>query len=75
MIYPNKNIKFKESVLYNMISILELEVYGELKLNRLYKLVQDDFDSIDQFLYSLDVLFALDMIELNEQDKSIKYVG
>lgn len=75
MIYPNKNVKFKESVLFKMTSILEYQIYGELSVARLYELVEDEFDSIDHFLFSLDVLFALDMIVLVESNKSIKYVN
>lgn len=73
MIYPNKNIQFKESILNKMLPILTYRSYGSIEVSELYKLVIDDFDSIDQFILSLDVLFALDAIDLDEGNEKVIY--
>lgn len=74
MIYPNKNIQFKESVLNKMLPILTFRSYGRIDLVELYNMVMHEFDSIDQFILSLDVLYALDVIELDEAGKMLIYV-
>ena len=58
-----------------MLPILEYQVYGNLSIFRLYENVEDEFESIDQFMISLDVLFALNMIDLDEENQTIKYVN
>ncbi len=75
MIYPNKNIQYKESILYKMLPILTYKSYGTIDLLELYSLIIDDFDSIDQFIISLDVLYALGAISLNEEENSITYAN
>lgn len=74
MIYPNKNIQFKESILNRMLPILTYRSYGNIGIIELYNLVIQDFESIDQFILSLDVLFALGAIQLDEENQNLTYV-
>lgn len=74
MIYPNKNIKFKESILSKMLPILTYQSYDKIEIIELYNLVSQDFESVDEFILSLDVLYALETIEFDESLKSISYV-
>lgn len=75
MIFPNKFIKYEESVLYKMLSVLEIcqkkEVVG---ISELYSLSEKKFDGIDEFLYSIDVLHILDTIEVDFNTNQIIYV-
>jgi len=69
MIIPNKFISFNESVLSKLKYILEA---GEsVALSELYQITEDHFDSIDQFLYALDVLYVLDKVEFDSLKRLI----
>ena len=66
MIFPNKFIKYEESVIFKMLSVLEVcEKQKEVKINELYKITEKRFSGIDEFLYSLDILYILDAIQCN----------
>lgn len=70
MIIPNKFISFKESVLSKLKYILDA---GESNtISELYLITEDHFDSIDQFMYALDVLYILDKVDLNVREGLIK---
>ncbi|HHX8605672.1 TPA: ABC-three component system middle component 7 [Vibrio alginolyticus] len=65
MILPNKSIPFKKTVLYKMLSILELD-FNEVPISDLYKRTSKRFDGIDEFVYAIDLLYVLDKISINE---------
>jgi len=73
MIYPNKNIRFKESLLHKMTVILMLKNQKEIRIENLFEQVKEEFETIDQFLLSLDVLYILDAIYLDEENQNIIY--
>lgn len=74
MIYPNKHIRFEESILYKMIYILEAQEYSEMTISELFTKTISKFQNADEFIYSLDVLFILDEIEVDFENEIIKYV-
>lgn len=74
MIYPNKNIRFEESIIYKMISILEKRETLIINIHELYKETKTKFKNTDEFIVSLDVLYALDMINVNFENENIEYV-
>lgn len=74
MIYPNKNIQFKESILNRMLPIITYRSYVHIGIIELYNLAIQDFESIDQFILSLDVLFALGAIQLDDENQNLTYV-
>lgn len=66
MIVPNKSIPLKDSIIYKMLIILE-ESFDIIDLTDLYNKVSVSFSTFDEFVYSLDVLFILEKIELIEE--------
>lgn len=72
MIVPNKVISIDESALSAIPAILE---QGPLPhdLVTLYREHSEKFDSIDQFLLGLDVLFVLGRINVNFETRVITY--
>lgn len=66
MIVPNKATPLKESILFKMLAILEkdFEIIGLLEL---YDETSHLFEGIDEFVFSLDVLFILEKIKVNEK--------
>lgn len=73
MIYPNKHIRIEDSIIYKMVSILEVQNYSEINIHELYSKVKNKFSNTDEFILSLDVLYVLDMIEVDFNTEIIKY--
>ncbi|HAU5564065.1 TPA: hypothetical protein JD264_09675 [Serratia fonticola] len=65
MIVPSKTIPLKDSIIFIMLVVLE-EDFNIIDLVDLYDKVSGSFSNLDEFVYSLDVLFILDKIELIE---------
>ena len=74
MIYPNKNIRFEESIIYKMISVLEQREKSIINIHDLYNETKTEFKNTDEFIISLDVLYALDMINVDFKNENIEYV-
>jgi hypothetical protein len=74
MIYPNKHIRFEESIIYKMIYLLEAQEYSEMTISELFRKTISKFQNVDEFIYSLDVLYILDEIEIDFENEIIKYV-
>ena len=74
MILPNKLIPFEKSVLYKTICILEALKVNNIPVSDLFMQVQDYFEDVTEFIIGLDVLFALEKIVYDENQKVIKYV-
>lgn len=64
MITPNKVITLRESAL-GRIPLLLRHMGETADLIGLYHSVSKDFESIDQFLLSLDILFILGRIDID----------
>ncbi|MDR6158631.1 hypothetical protein QF023_002147 [Chryseobacterium sp. SLBN-27] len=75
MIYPNKQIKVEDSIIYKMTYLLEDEGIKIIGISELYHKVKKKFDNIDEFIYSLDVLYILNIIEVNFELEQIVYVN
>ena len=74
MIYPNKNIRFEESIIYKMISVLEHREKSSINIHELYNETKTRFKNTDEFIISLDVLYALDVINVDFENEIIEYV-
>lgn len=75
MIVPNKVISFNESIIGKMTIILEFIYKQKMTIKELFISTQDHFDEIDEFIYSIDVLFLLDVIEVDFEKGVVKYVS
>ncbi|MFP8818127.1 ABC-three component system middle component 7 [Acinetobacter johnsonii] len=64
MITPNKTIPLKSSVIYKCIYILEKD-FESIYLVDLYRDIISKFDGVDEFLYSIDVLFLLNLVDVD----------
>lgn len=65
MILPNKSIPLKKAVIYKMLVILDLD-FDEITIADLYSKTKSKFTSMDEFVYSIDVLHVLDKIMIDE---------
>lgn len=75
MIYPNKQIKVEDSIIYKMTYLLEDEDIKIIGIGELYHKVKKKFNNIDEFIYALDVLYILNIIEVNFELEQIVYVN
>lgn len=58
MIVPNKFLKLEETPLGKIKFIIAAKTQdGEISISDLFEKVSDKFDSIDEFIYALDILF------------------
>lgn len=74
MIYPNKNVRFEESIIYKMISVLEQSERAVINIHELFSETKSKFNNTDEFIISLDILYALDMINVDFENENIEYV-
>jgi hypothetical protein len=75
MIYPNKHIRIEDSIIYKMLAVLEAQNDSEMNIHDLYSKIKNKFSNTDEFILSLDVLYVLDMIEVNFNTETIKYAN
>jgi len=75
MIYPNKNIRIEDSIIYKMMAVLEIQNESEMNIHDLYSKIKNKFSNTDEFILSLDVLYVLDMIEVDFNTETIKYAN
>ena len=63
MIIPNKFLRLEETPLGKIKFIIAVKPQdGEISITDLFEKVSDKFDSIDEFIYALDILFVADKI-------------
>ncbi|WP_100489203.1 ABC-three component system middle component 7 [Sporolactobacillus pectinivorans] len=75
MILPNKLIPFQSSIIAKMTYVLEsLNLERKINIEQLFNDLSSKFEDINQFILTLDVLFAIKKIELDPDEKVIKYV-
>ncbi|MGR6341494.1 ABC-three component system middle component 7 [Priestia megaterium] len=74
MIVPNKVVRFNESIIGKMTIIIKFISEHDMTINELFFITQDYFEEIDEFIYSLDVLFLLDAIKVDFDKGVVTYV-
>lgn len=74
MIVPNKIIRFNESIIGKMLIILKGLSQEEMSIRELYLSCEEHFDEMNEFIYSLDVLFLLDAIHVDFDKGVVTYV-
>lgn len=72
MITPNKVITLRESALGRTPAVLK-EKASQENLAGLYKKVGKHFESIDQFLLAVDVLYVLGQIDVDPSTGVVTY--
>lgn len=72
MITPSKYIPFEGSIIFKMLPLLDKNNDG-LLITELYSKYEHQYEEIDEFLYSLDVLYALELINVDFQKGTIFY--
>lgn len=73
MIYPNKTIKVEDSIIYKTTFLLDHKNEKEQSIFQLWMKVKNEYDNIDEYIYALDILYALDMIDINWNKETIVY--
>lgn len=71
---PSKITSFKESSISNFSKILEIVKTTNITAFALYNIIKDNFNSLTEFIDTLDCLFSLRKIELLNNEGVIKYV-
>lgn len=66
MIVPSKVTPLKDSILFKMLSILE-EDFEIIDVLELYDRISDAFTALDEFIFSLDVLFVMNKVRITEE--------
>lgn len=74
MIFPNKVVSLEQSALSLTPVILELGP-SPISVAQAYEEVGDEFESIDQFLLALDLLFAIGRIDVDMASGIISYAS
>jgi len=74
MIFPNKFINFDSSILSKMLCILDYKKNKEINISTLYNETKEEFKTIDEFMYSLDVLYILNYIDIDFNNGVLSYV-
>ncbi|WP_286998926.1 MULTISPECIES: ABC-three component system middle component 7 [Comamonas] len=74
MITPNKVVPLSASVLGNLTNVLKVGP-DSIRLEDLLQQVGDKFESIDQFLLTLDVLFLLDRLTIDFSTEKVVYAA
>lgn len=73
MIIPNKVVSYKESIIFKMLKIMSLKSEERISINELYRKVSKFYESIDEFIYSLDTLYLLDCIDVDFDKGEVIY--
>lgn len=74
MILPSKLFSYNQSVLPKMVVLIKEIQKQDRGVLELFQQVQDEFDGVDEFVETLDGLYALGKIELDTNRRTLKYV-
>lgn len=72
---PNKVTSYKESVLSKLKVLLDVMSNRDVSLTELYSVTYQNFLDMSEFIDALDVLFALNKLEYNDELEVLHYVG
>ncbi len=74
MIVPNKLISYRESIIYKMIIIIDYDNLKKINILDLYNKLKNKYSGIDEFIYSIEVLYILEYIDVDFVTGEINYV-
>lgn len=72
MISPNKVIPIEGSAL-GKVGVILAQGPNPMDLRRLYHSVAEEFESLDQFLLSLDILYLLERVQVDFNTQIVTY--
>jgi ABC-three component (ABC-3C) system Middle Component 7 len=72
LITPNKVLSLDESAL-GRLAVIMRQSEKSTDLVVLYRAVADQFESVDQFLFALDILFVVGRIDVNLATRAVTY--
>lgn len=73
MITPNKVVSIEDSAL-GLLGVILDQSPEPIEIGTLYNVVSKNFESIDQFILSIDLLYVLGRIYVNFETRTIYYV-
>ena len=74
MKYPSKITAYKDSVISKMPIVMEALSEGDLCVYDLYQSLRANFSGIEEFIDTLDCLYALHQIGYDQKNGVIHYV-
>lgn len=74
MITPNKFIALDHSILAKLEIVLDEQI-GEMGIREFYHAVAHRFDTADQFLLALDVLYILGRVNVDFRTATVSHAG
>lgn len=72
---PSKIINYDESIIGKFTFILDEISLRQFNIYELFDKLKKKFDSLEEYLLTIEVLYLLNKIELCENSEVIKYVG
>lgn len=75
MRYPSKIVSYKESIIGKMPVVLAALSICEMSVYDLYIKTHKGFSGIEEFIDTLDCLYALHKIEYDSEKEVIKYAA
>lgn len=73
MVLPNKFLSYEESTLSKLLLIINTIGSG-IEISQLYKELSKKFSGIDEFILTLDLLYALNNIAVDFDTRIVKNV-
>lgn len=72
---PSKAISYNESILSKLPLLLGIIKKSDIQLKTLYLLTRKSFNDIEEYIDTLDCLYALKVIQLKEESGVLHYVA
>lgn len=63
MIFPNKLRTYEESILSKLPIVLNIILEGNRDILEIYKLCENHFNEVQEYIYVLDILYILNKIK------------
>ncbi|MBK1809706.1 hypothetical protein JHL18_03510 [Clostridium sp. YIM B02505] len=63
MIFPNKLRTYEESILSKLPIVLNIILEGKRDILEIYKLCENHFNEVQEYIYVLDILYILNKIK------------
>ena len=71
---PSKIINYNESIIGKFSFILDEISNKEINIYELFNKLKKNFNNVEEYLVTLEVLYLLNKIEILEESEVIKYV-